>query len=162
MQCNHPLDHAPPPWACNKMKWSIVCILFLAGHMAGAQMTLQSTSLRPQLLGTPLRLGAQPATLAEASSSSGRPGLTVRAAGWKWDRLLGGRGLVREDVLKDSTKAKEVLWGQPAKEKSAEDKGKLEVPEGAVGEGFDKELAGLTGGFPGGETVGAQSRNWHT
>lgn len=69
---------------------------------------------------------------------------------------------MREDVLKDSTKAKEVLWGQPAKEKSAEDKGKLEVPEGAVGEGFDKELAGLTGGFPGGETVGAQSRNWHT
>lgn len=114
--------------------------------MASSQMTLQSAALRPQLLGSPVT--AQPATL---SGSSSRASLTVRAAGMKWDRLLGGRGLVSEDVLKDKTKANEVLWSQPVKSPSTEERTKLDVPEDAVGDAFDKELSGLTGGFPGGE-----------
>lgn len=91
---------------------------------------------------------AVPSTTAHPSS---RGPVAVRAAGMKWDRLFGGRGLVREDVLKDQAKAKEVLWYEEARGKEEASKEKTDIPEDAVEDAFDKELNGLTGGFPGGE-----------
>lgn len=83
---------------------------------------------------------------------SSRGNFCVRAAGFKWDKALGGRSSFSEKILKDQGKAKELLWKEEARSAEKEAVEKLEVPEGAVGDAFGKEMAGLTGGFPGGET----------
>ncbi|CAI5478153.1 unnamed protein product [Closterium sp. Yama58-4] len=90
------------------------------------------------------RLYAKPSSLPAQRNAAGA--VTVRADMWK---KLGGRGLIREDILK-SDKANEVLWNQPARPGKDTTKEKLSIDKELV-EGFDKELSGLTGGFPGGE-----------
>lgn len=67
-----------------------------------------------------------------------------------WLKKLGGRGLVPEDVLKGE-KAREILFSEAEKEKEQKSKVKLDDLKGEIGY-FGKELEGLTGGFPGGET----------
>ncbi|GJP49775.1 hypothetical protein CLOM_g8946 [Closterium sp. NIES-68] len=94
------------------------------------------------------RLHAKPSSLPTQRNGAGA--VSVRADMWK---KLGGRGLVREDVLK-SDKANEVLWNQPAR--PAKDSAKEKLPIDKELDGFDKELDGLTGGFPGGEKGLAQ------
>eukprot|EP00475_Leptophrys_vorax_P030459 TRINITY_DN45654_c0_g1_i1.p1 TRINITY_DN45654_c0_g1~~TRINITY_DN45654_c0_g1_i1.p1 ORF type:complete len:238 (-),score=15.45 TRINITY_DN45654_c0_g1_i1:119-832(-) len=89
---------------------------------------------------------ATPAAVSTHKPSNGA--LTVRADIWK---KLGGRGLVREDILK-SERANEILWNQPARKVEDEKASKLPVNDEVLSAGtFDKELDGLTGGFPGGE-----------
>ncbi|CAI5959230.1 unnamed protein product [Closterium sp. NIES-65] len=90
------------------------------------------------------RLHAKPSSLPAQRNAA--EAVTVRADMWK---KLGGRGLIREDILK-SDKANEVLWNQPARPGKDTTKEKLPIDKELV-EGFDKELNGLTGGFPGGE-----------
>ncbi|CAI5502574.1 unnamed protein product [Closterium sp. Naga37s-1] len=90
------------------------------------------------------RLHAKPSSLPAQRNAGGA--VSVRADMWK---KLGGRGLIREDILK-SDKANEVLWNQPVRPAKDTTKEKLPIDKELV-EGFDKELDGLTGGFPGGE-----------
>eukprot|EP00250_Pteridium_aquilinum_P028532 c3731_g1_i1 orf=138-869(+) len=76
-------------------------------------------------------------------------------------QLLGGRGLPGgEEVLKNDSKIKmlfgvakeEVGAGQEEAEARARAQEELRAGDDAGVEGFGKEMMGLTGGFPGGET----------
>lgn len=76
--------------------------------------------------------------------------LAVRAAGFDLLKLLGGRGLVKEDMLQ-SEEGLAKLFKDEAKPKVKEEKPRLDDVKAEDLGAFGKELLGLTGGFPGGE-----------
>lgn len=95
-------------------------------------------------------LSVQPRT--NFSSNSSR--VTIRAEGFDFWQILGGRGLKGgEDGLKQE-KAVKVLEDAKknlvVKKKKGSVEGNVAAAEGLPGT-FDKELGGWTGGFPGGE-----------
>ena len=116
-----------------------------------------------------------PPSSSAASSKSFNPRFQIRSEGSDlWQQLLGGRGLPGgENYLKDESKRKTLIdrmtegegrsgVKKPLKLKSKEEEEEEEVMkvkgnnEGEMkllgDNGFEKEMMGLTGGFPGGET----------
>ena len=93
-----------------------------------------------------VRLRQQSHAVASRSSSN-----VPQIVAFDFSKVLGGRGLVREDVLK-SDKANEVLWYDAVKPAKVDKKEPLPASEPTYGT-FGKEMDGLTGGFPGGEKV---------
>lgn len=88
-------------------------------------------------------------------SSCGAGRVTIRAEGFDFWQILGGRGLKGgEDGLKQEKTEKILLDAKKnlvvEKKKKGSVEGNVAAAEGIPGT-FDKELGGWTGGFPGGE-----------
>lgn len=99
-------------------------------------------------------LSVQPKSI--SSNSSGGPSrVTIRAEGFDFWQILGGRGLQGgEDGLKQDKAAKLLQDAKKNLVVEKKEKGSVEgnvaAAEGLPGT-FNKELGGWTGGFPGGE-----------
>lgn len=111
---------------------------------------LATKTMSSSFTGTKLRIQAPTVSVSPSSH-------VPQVVAFNVSKLLGGRGLVREDILK-SEKANEILWYAPAKPKEGEKKESLPATEPTYGT-FGKELDGLTGGFPGGERVSTKCHN---
>ncbi|GBG78927.1 hypothetical protein CBR_g28643 [Chara braunii] len=130
----------------------------LCNEASAASSTPKSSSLRTIgssnfFLGTPIQSRETKSSQSVKSSCSqeGRSGSApappARAEGFDLWKLFGGRALTGEENLK-SNEGREKLFKDAAGSLAVTQKEQLEAPD--LG-GFDKELGGLTGGWPGGE-----------
>jgi hypothetical protein len=84
---------------------------------------------------------------------SGAPNVCIRASGFNFWQVLGGRGLKGGEISTNTEDGRKALFAEP--EGEGKKKGKGDNVNGRVEvegiDGFEKELSGLVGGFPGGE-----------
>ncbi|XP_024537185.1 NAD(P)H-quinone oxidoreductase subunit S, chloroplastic-like [Selaginella moellendorffii] len=86
--------------------------------------------------------------VAVVSSSSRKAQVTVRAQGFNFWEILGGRGL-GEDQMTSISNERPLFKDAVLSSEKTDARNKKEEEEDGD---FEKELGGLTGGFPGGET----------
>uniref|UniRef100_A0A0F7GY80 Chlororespiratory reduction31 n=1 Tax=Monsonia marlothii TaxID=163685 RepID=A0A0F7GY80_9ROSI len=125
--------------------------------MASSSITLQSLQghqLKSQFLGRKL-LPSNSQKLPFSVSKQRSTSYPKASAKFNLFEVLGGRGLCNgekgiQEELKKSVEEQQAPSSLPAETEQSLDSetSSLQVPE----DGFDKELMGLTGGFPGGET----------
>eukprot|EP00271_Cylindrocystis_brebissonii_P001038 TRINITY_DN11285_c1_g3_i1.p1 TRINITY_DN11285_c1_g3~~TRINITY_DN11285_c1_g3_i1.p1 ORF type:complete len:226 (-),score=37.19 TRINITY_DN11285_c1_g3_i1:938-1615(-) len=120
--------------------------------MAGALCSLQLAALsQSAFTGQSLLPVTIPRGSSGLSRRSGPLPIAPQAKGFDLGFLLGGRGLEGGEKSTNTVEGKKLLFKDEVKEKVKKVKEKLTDLDGQEIGAFEKELLGLTGGFPGGE-----------